>query len=992
MKTLSEIEKHKILESSIDFKPIDESSHNQINIADEILSAAETGLINNSVYSNLALRPKLILNDYSKGSKVLSDIITELMSCDQFMISVAFITSSGITPLLETLKYLESNGIKGEILTTDYLNFSEPKALKKLLEFSNIHIKLYSKDNFHTKGYIFKHSDHYRLIIGSSNLTQSALTKNKEWNIKLSSLEEASLTDEVLTEFRAMWNGADDLTIDWIEAYEEIYLKQREFARKSKVPRISQYKLKPNKMQVSAIQALDNVRENGIKKALLISATGTGKTYLSAFDIRNFNPRRALFIIHREQIAKQALDSFKDVFGDTKSMGILSGNSKDIDKDFIFSTVQTLSKDEILSNFRRNEFAYIVIDEVHKAGAKSYQKIVDYFEPEFLLGMTATPERSDDFDIFKMFDHNVAYEIRLQQALEENLLCPFHYFGITDINIDGNGLDDTTDFKYLVCDQRVNHIIDKINFYGYCGDRVKGLIFCSNKKETIELSTKFNKLNLKTLALTGDNTQLEREEAIGRLEQDDPRNCLDYIFTVDIFNEGIDIPSVNQVIMLRATKSAIIFIQQLGRGLRKYDYKEFVVIIDFVGNYDTNFLIPIALSGDRTYNKDTIRKYVMEGNRIIPGCSTVNFDEISKKRIFASIDKANFNDIKLIKESYNSLKQKLGRIPSLNDFDLHDSIDPIRIFDSNSLGSYHRFLTKYEKEYTVQLSEVQESFIEFISKKLASGKRIHELEMIRCAINYKSDLISRLKHILKEEYDIDIKDSTETSLVNVLTNQFASGSAKSTYKDCIFLEKDGLEYKLSEVFNEILQNEEFKNIVIELVEFGIDRYKRSYSDHYMNTNFQLYQKYTYEDVCKLLEWEKCEVALNIGGYRFDKKTKTYPVFINYNKSQDINATINYEDRFESPSQLIAISKSGRTEKSADVVQAYNAKKDGVEMSLFVRKNKDDKLSKEFYYLGKINAVGVPNPIIMGNTNKSAVEIKYQLYTPVREDLFDYIIS
>jgi HKD family nuclease len=431
MDKLIELDKKEDLESAIAFKPIVESSECEISIANDILKANETGLINYFVDSNLALRPKLIVNDYNKGSKVLSSIVTELMKCTQFMISVAFITSSGVTPLLETLKYLEKNGIKGEILTTDYLNFSEPKALKKLLEFSNIHIKLYSKDSFHTKGYIFKHSDHYKLIIGSSNLTQSALTKNKEWNIKISSLVEGSLTEEVLNEFRSMWHEADNLTLEWIETYEKIYLKQRESARKSSVPRISQYVLKPNKMQVSAIQALDKIREKGTKKALLISATGTGKTYLSAFDIRNFNPRRALFIVHREQIAKQSLDSYKNVFGDTKSMGILSGSSKDIDKDFIFSTVQTLSKDEVLLSFLKNDFDYIVIDEVHKAGAMSYQKIVDYFEPEFLLGMTATPERSDDFDIFKMFDYNVAYEIRLQQALEEDLLCPFHYFGIT---------------------------------------------------------------------------------------------------------------------------------------------------------------------------------------------------------------------------------------------------------------------------------------------------------------------------------------------------------------------------------------------------------------------------------------------------------------------------------------------------------------------------------------------------------------------------------
>lgn len=994
MNNFTKINNKNTLESTIKNKPIDTNSYDDTNsnTAHDILKATETGLISNLVNSNLALRPKLLINDYSKGSKVLSDIVSELSKCSEFIISVAFITSSGVTPLLETLKILKANGIKGKILTTDYLNFSEPKALQKLLEFSNISIKIYSKDNFHTKCYIFKHSDHYKLIVGSSNLTQTALTKNKEWNMKVSSLEEGSLTEEVLNEFQSMWADAYDLTLDWLETYEDIYLKQRDALRRSRVPRISQYTLKPNKMQVSAIQALNNIRENGALKALLISATGTGKTYLSAFDVRNFDPLKALFIVHREQIAKQAMNSFKNVFGDTKHMGILSGNSKDVDNDFIFSTIQTLSKDDVLLSFSKNEFDYIIIDEVHRAGAASYQKIVNYFDPKFLLGMTATPERTDDFDIFKMFDHNIAYEIRLQQALEEDLLCPFHYFGIMDISIDGNPLDDNTDFRYLVTDERINHILDKINFYGYCGDKVKGLIFCSDKKEAKELSTKFNERGFRTLALTGDNSQEERDDAISRLEQDENINCLDYIFTVDIFNEGVDIPAVNQVVMLRPTKSAIIFVQQLGRGLRKFNNKEYVVIVDFVGNYNNNFLIPIALSGDKSYNKDNVRKYVMEGNRIIPGCSTVNFDEVTKKRIFESIDKANFNDIKLLKESYNSLKQKLGRIPSLKDFDLHDSIDPIRIFDNNSLGSYHKFLTKYEKEYTIELNPVQESFIEFISKKLASGKRVHELELIKCAINHEVDLIFRLKEILNNQYDIKFNNSTETSLVNVLTNQFASGTGKDTYKDCIFLEEYNHDYKISNVFMENLKCQEFKDIVIELIEFGIDRYKRFYSDRYMDTSFQLYQKYNYEDVCRLLEWEKNEVATNIGGYKFNKETKTYPVFINYHKSEDISDTIKYEDRFESSSMLIGISKQPRKVDSPDIVQMYNAEKDGVEMSLFVRKNKDDKTSKEFYFLGKIKAVGTPIPIIIKNTNKSAVEINYQLYTPVREDLFDYFIS
>lgn len=977
---------------SINFKTIDMNANGKNIIKDEIIKASETGLVNSLIHSNLALTPKLIVNDYLKGSKVLNEIISELTKCKEFFISVAFITSSGITPLLETLKYLNKKGIKGKILTTDYLNFSEPKALRKLLEFSNIEIKLYSKENFHTKGYIFKYEDHYKLIVGSSNLTQSALTKNKEWNLKISSLEAGSLTENVIDEFQELWKDADDLTLNWIETYEDIYKKQIEYARKSNVPRLAQYKLKPNKMQVAAIQGLNKLRENGADKALLISATSTGKTYLSAFELRNYNPKKALFIVHREQIANQGLNSFQNVFGDTRSMGILSGSRKEINKDFIFCTVQTLSKDEVLQSFSKDEFDYIIIDEVHKAGANSYQKIVEYFNPKFLLGMTATPERSDDFDIFKMFNYNIAYEIRLQQALEEDLLCPFHYFGVSDISVNGVELEEKSDFRALVAEERVNHIIDKINFYGYCGERVKGLIFCSDKKEAIQLSNIFNTRGYKTVALTGENTQDEREAAIQRLEQEELNNSLDYIFTVDIFNEGVDIPAVNQVVMLRPTKSAIIFVQQLGRGLRKHNFKEYVVIIDFIGNYNSNFLIPIALSGDRTFNKDSIRKYVMEGTRIIPGCSTINFDEISKKKIFESIDKANFNDIRLIKESYNNLKQKIGRIPSLTDFDTYESIDPLRIFDNKSLGSYYKFLKKYEKDYSIELNKSEELFIEFISKKLASGKRIHELLMLKLAINHETNLIHRLKKELKDDYNIDFKATTETNVVNVLTNEFPTGSGKKTYEKCIFLETSDSDYRISKSFKNHLENRDFKYIVEELIHFGMERYKKFYSKSYLNTSFQLYQKYTYEDVCRLLQWEKGEVALNIGGYKFDKTTKTYPVFINYEKSEDITDTINYEDRFLSPSQLIAISKSGRTITSDDIVQAYRAEETGVEMSLFLRKNKDDKISKEFYFLGKIKAVGIPVQFIMKNTNKTAVEIKYQLITPVREDIYEYITS
>ena len=679
----------------------------------------------------------------------------------------------------------------------------------------------------------------------------------------------------------------------------------------------------------------------------------------------------------------------------------------------MFATVQTLNRDEHLLQYAKDAFDCIVLDEAHHVPADTYRKIMDHFTPKLWLGMTATPDKRDDNvegrNVYEIFNYQIAYEIRLQQAMEENLLCPFHYFGITDLSMIGDE-EAARDFNMLTSDERVRHIVNQADYYGYSGDKVKGLIFCSNIKETEELSAKFNQIinpatgkNFRTVALNGSASEQERQDAFERLamnedESSEDRQPLDYIFSVEILNEGVDIVEVNQVIMLRPTQSPIVFIQQLGRGLRKASGKEYVVILDFIGNYNNNFMIPIALSGDRTYNKDNIRRYVMEGGRVIPGASTVHFDEISRKRIFASVDNANFSDIKLIKENYNNLKNKLGRIPALRDFDDYGEMDVIRIFDNNSLGSYYKFLVKYEKEYTIRLSEDEEKVIEFVSKKLASGKRIQELQLLKRILVYtrgisKIGLFAGLENDLKSYGKVMSKDQQE-NIIHVMTNEFPAGSGKKTYAQCVFIEKDDSDYKPAKSFVEMLANNDFYNILKELVDFGISRYKRDYSKTYGQTDLVLYQKYTYEDVCRLLNWEQNEVPLNIGGYKFDKKTKTFPVFINYDKAENISDTTRYEDHFVPGfrDRLIAISKSGRSMQSEDVQNFLKAKERGIQVELFVRKNKDDKISKEFYYLGHMTASGNAKEFTMANTEKTAVEIEWILDVPVREDIYEYIVN
>lgn len=682
--------------------------------------------------------------------------------------------------------------------------FSEPEALEKLAGLKNIELKMFvtgaETGGFHTKGYIFREEEIYRIIIGSSNMTLSAITKNKEWNTKIVSTEQGELTQSVLQEFDELWRDEHSLAFeDFIDAYRQEYLnekmirKQKQQAVSEQVVELENYRLKPNKMQVAFVKNVMEMRAQNIDKALLLSSTGTGKSLASAFMLREMGTRRALFIVHREQIAKQTLKSYKRVFGLSRTYGLLSGNSRELGAEFLFATMQMMSKEEIRSHYSPEDFDVIILDECHHVGAESYQKIMQYFKPKFWLGMTASPD-TNQYDIYSIFDHHIAYEIRLQQALEEDLLCPFHYFGITDLEINGEVFDDNAgvkNFSNLISDARVDYVIDKANYYGFSGDRVKGLIFCSRKDEAKELSKKFNERGLRTEVLTGEDTQERRESVIARLTNDeDGEDQLDYIFTVDIFNEGVDIPEINQVIMLRPTQSPVVFIQQLGRGLRKYEGKEYVVILDFIGNYMNNFMIPIALSGDRSYNKDAMRRYIREGARVIPGSSTIHFDEISKKRIYASIDTARTNDMKLLRESYRTLKYKLGRIPTIRDFKKFGSVDVTKIFEK--CGSYHNFLKKYETEYHVHLTNQEEIIIEYFSKKLIAYKRIHELEMLRMLISRENRLLQYQK-LLQEKYHVGMNEQVERSVIRNLKNEFPKEEERRKYSDCDLVEKIQME-------------------------------------------------------------------------------------------------------------------------------------------------------------------------------------------------------
>ena len=933
-----------------------------------IQSGLSTAFLDKNISSNVLYRPQFISNDYKNGRKVLSTIEDELLHCDSFLISVAFITMGGITPLLQTLRTLEDKGIKGKILTTDYLAFSDPKALDKLATFSNIELKMYlvpdSKNGFHTKGYIFQSNEIYKILIGSSNMTNTALTTNREWNTKIVSTKSGEFVSEMLDEFEELWNHPNTYSYNaFIGAYRVHYEEYRKVKQKEEI-KLPSKQLIPNSMQQAFISSLRNIRNSNESKALLISATGTGKTYASAFALQDQNPKKALFLVHREQIAKQALQSYRNVFGDTKTFGLLSGNSKDINVDYLFATMQTMSKKEVYSSFDPNTFDTIIIDEAHRIGAKSYQEIMDYFKPKFWLGMSASPERTDDFDVYAAFDHNIAYEIRLQQALEENLLCPFHYFGITDFLTDGNETD-FTDFNYLTSNQRVDYIIKQTNYYGYSGERVKGLMFCSSKKEAAALSERLNLRGYRTLALSGEDSQEKREDAIDRLVSDTRSDYLQYILTVDIFNEGVDIPEINQVVLLRPTQSPIVFVQQLGRGLRKSQDKEYVVILDFIGNYKNNFMIPIALSGDRSYNKDNIRRYVLEGERIIPGSSTIHFDEISKKQIFASIDK--LSGIKtFIKESYKNLKYKLNRTPLLMDFLSNHEVDPLVIL--KEYKTYYKLLESIDASSIEKpLNDKELTVLEYYSSIIANSRRPIEAELLNQIINLYTIEPFDLLNQINSKYNTQFNMNHLNSALSNITGNFIKTSAekdKYTLLNSVILHNDD-KLSISNDFKNILTNTQFKEYIQDLIDVCIEKNKSLRNKKKDTFGFIMYEKYSRRDVCQLLNHIKDEASTMYGMKQLNKNTC---IFVTYHKADGINGAEyldgkpNYSDSFMDSQTFMWNSKIGNGPESKYMKEFTS----GETKRLFVKKS--DGEGTDFYYMGTFE---IDN--IKGTTKKTIRE-------------------
>jgi superfamily II DNA or RNA helicase/predicted house-cleaning noncanonical NTP pyrophosphatase (MazG superfamily)/HKD family nuclease len=723
----------------------------------------------------------------SDSSSLLSLVRSELERSDAAWIASAFYTPGIINILTHDLNRFLARGGTAQVILSTMGNFTAPEYIEHLRDFiPGLALRVYHPPgtpynqspnrNFHLKAYLFRHgTGKGSAIIGSSNLTEAGFLNNIEWNyyssgeVNLPLAEHGrTLWQSAVAEYSALWDGQCTVAgEDFLAGYRERY-RQRQitppntlFAEKagygqppswptapteygkqispdSPATHTEQPFITPNTAQADALRRLQALRERGARSAAVIAATGIGKTYLAALDFAQSGKEKILFIAHRENILRKAGQSFVDVLGKGLNVAVYSGSSRNPDQGAtaVFAMIQTLSRKANLQRFDPGEFDYIVVDEFHRAEAPSYRKVIDYFQPEFLLGLTATPERMDGGDVLRLCDNTIAYELRLLDAVDRGLLAPFQYFAVHDptdyeqIAWKRTDYDEEQLDKALMTDTRTAIIAHNLRrFLPYTG-KIKALAFCSSVQHARYTAQRLTKDHgLPSLSLVGDSTEQEREAAMRRLE--DEQDPLNILCCVDIFNEGVDIPRLSHVLFLRPTQSFTIFLQQLGRGLRTAPHKDQLVVIDFVGNFKKAHVAPLALAGF-TSLQDYIQRYNGSETantllqRLPKGCflsPDLEVQKVWQHSIRGIIERLPLKDRLLA--LYADIKQDLGGgSPTLMDFFAHSpDADPKPFIDH--FGSWLK--TKQAAEDLVQdeakiMGTPAERFLEYLETELNPNK------------------------------------------------------------------------------------------------------------------------------------------------------------------------------------------------------------------------------------------------------------------------------
>ena len=833
----------------------------QSDTAENLRNTSETERITQEIWST-----DVMTGGSDRRMQLYYQLIQSLKKADSVDIIVSFLMESGVKMLLEELDNALKRGAKIRILTGNYLGITQPSALyllKKKLG-SRVDMRFYNEKerSFHPKSYIFHYERYSDIYIGSSNISRSALTSGIEWNYRFSSVSDPKnyekfyqvfedlfehhsiiIDNEELKRYSQNWHRpavAKDL-----ERYEYSHQNEENESEDTKVRLLYE----PRGAQIEALCALEDTRAEGAKRALVQAATGVGKTYLAAFDSKSYE--RVLFVAHREEILKQAAASFRNV-RNSEDYGFFTGEEKSTDKSVIFASVATLGRSEYLSEkyFAPDYFQYLVIDEFHHAVNEQYQRIVKYFKPQFLLGLTATPERMDGRNIYELCDYNVPYEISLKDAINKGMLVPFHYYGIYD-DTDYSGLHlirGRYDEKELNETYIGNvHRHDLIYKY-YCkyGSK-KALGFCCSRAHAEEMAKEFCERGIPSVAVysnTNGTYSEERGKAIEKLKSGEIR----VIFSVDMFNEGVDITSVDMVMFLRPTESPIVFLQQLGRGLRRSKGKEYLNVLDFIGNYEKAGRVRFLLTG-RTLGKN---EYYNPADRsAFPDDCLIDFD-MKLIDLFSEMDKKHLKVRDQIRNEYYRVKEFLGRIPSRMDLFTYMDDDIYRVAITHSKDNpfkryldFRKELGELTEEENLLYSGIGREFINLIENTNMS--KVYKMPVLMAFYNHgnvrsqvsEEELLDSWKEffstgtnwkdldrgITYEKY-CSISDKEHIKKILQMPVHFLQESGKG-----FFVKKEGTALALKEDLTDVILQPAFGEQMKDVIEYrAMDYYRRRYEE------------------------------------------------------------------------------------------------------------------------------------------------------------------
>ena len=918
----------------------------------------------------------LFLTNYTDQT-FLDRIKDNLRRCTSFMFSVSFIKKAGLVLLIKDIDAALARGASGKLITSTYQNFTDVESLKSFyilmekydnfechLDFNSFHDDGYMTIGYHSKGYYFEFADRAELIVGSSNITRYALLKNIEWDLVVSDDKDADIFGQMLGEFRHKWDNTFTLDNDLITKYVNklnfaIERWDMDYDRSSE-------NVNPNYMQRKAMKELNRYRAMGIHKALIIAAAGSGKTYLAAFDARNFNPDRLLYIVHEGSILQKSLETFQEVFGSSKTYGVYNAEHTDLEADFLFAGNIKLSQS--LELFSQDEFDYIILDECHHATRDTYRKIIDYFKPEFLIGLTATPERMDNEDVFELFEKNVPFELRLRDAIINDLVVPFHYYGIRDslVNYGLSAKEERKMIAQLASEEHCEFIKEQIEAHRGSG-KLKALVFCKNITHARMMSEELGEY-YHTAYLTGKNSIGERIRAYNDLQSDTAD--LEILCTVDILNEGVDIPGCNMVIFLRPTESSTVFIQQLGRGLRKYEGKSYVTVLDFIGNsYKRSVQIAFAmgsLSENFVLEKKLMQSLVRDNFSAL-GLGQygvdIHFDKESQKEIIEYIDRENFNSLTYLKQDYYNFKKYIGAeyAPRHMDYLNNDCAPDIMRFlqariGGTKTGCYYAFLQGVDEEGLPSFSEDQISIIKYLSSLLPLV-RPHEYIICKFLLEKETSSDSEVRACLYGA----VPGCTEDQIAHTLR---------------FILKKGGLALKDDVYSLNASMDDQLREYISDLVSYGLTQYEITYKN---SEKFLLWHSYRMDQV--QLKMLKDPDHNQKGTYFYGDEAI---VFASLKKEASIEERLAYKDKFLAPDMFQWECENNISSRDLQALRLCKY------VHLFIRKTKDEHgITQPFIYVGEGQFSNErKQEKLDSKTGKNNVTYLYDI--PMKTELPDYL--